>query len=75
MVTEDWMMRQVETMARSIAMLVFHKEDTTYVPTGDAEADGLHRELMRRLEAAYAAGKTCCLRLPRRVPRAVWRRA
>ena len=51
MVTEDWMMRQVETMARSIAMLVFHKEDTAYVPAGDAEADGLHRELMRRLEA------------------------
>lgn len=56
MVTEDWMMRQVETMARSIAMLVFHKEDTAYVPAGDAEADGLHRELMRRLEAGDICG-------------------
>lgn len=56
MVTEDWLMRQVETMARSIAMLVFHKEDTHYVPGGDVEADTLHGELMRRLEAVDVCG-------------------
>ena len=34
MLTEDWMMRQVEALARSIAYLVFHKDTTLYVPTG-----------------------------------------
>ncbi len=56
MVTEDWLMRQVEAMARSIAMLVFHKEGTDYVPSGDETADGLHGELMRRLEAGDLCG-------------------
>lgn len=56
MVTEDWMMRQVEAMARSIAMLVFHKEGTDYVPSGDQAADSLHRELMDRLEAGDLCG-------------------
>ena len=56
MVTEDWLMRQVDAMARSIALLVFHKEDTTYVPSGDESADGLHKELMARLEAGDLGG-------------------
>lgn len=56
MVTEDWMMRQVEAMARSIALLVFHKEGTEYVPSGDAEADGLHRQLLERLAAGDLGG-------------------
>ena len=56
MVTEDWMMRQVEAMARSIALLVFHKEGTQYVPSGDAQADGLHEQLMRLLEEGDLCG-------------------
>ena len=28
MLTEDWMMRQVDALARSIACLVFQKEST-----------------------------------------------
>ena len=56
MVTEDWLMRQVEAMARSIATLVFHKQSTDYVPSGDERADGLHGELMRRLEAGDLDG-------------------
>ena len=54
MLTEDWMMRQVEALARSIAYLVFHKDTTLYVPTGseeDAGADQLHRLLLEKLEA------------------------
>ena len=38
MLTEDWMMRQVDALARSIAYLVFQKESTGYVPAGAAEA-------------------------------------
>ena len=37
MLTEDWMMRQVDALARSIAYLVFQKESTGYVPAGAAE--------------------------------------
>lgn len=57
MVTEDWMMRQVEAMTRSIVMLVFHKEDTAYVPTGDeGAADALHGALLERLAAGDLGG-------------------
>lgn len=56
MVTEDWLMRQVDSMARSMALLVFHKEDTAYVPSGDETADGLHAELMARLAAGDPGG-------------------
>ena len=56
MVTEDWMVRQVEALARSIAMLVFHKEETEYVPSGVARWDGLHRTLMDCLAAGDACG-------------------
>lgn len=56
MVTEDWLMRQVDAMARSIAMLVFHKQETAYVPSGDETADGLHEALMARLEAGDLGG-------------------
>ena len=46
MLTEDWMMRQVDALARSIAYLVFQKDSTDYVPGGtaeDAALDELHR--------------------------------
>ena len=56
MVTEDWLMRQVDAMARSIALLVFHKDDTAYVPSGDESADGLHEELMARLAVGDLGG-------------------
>ena len=59
MLTEDWMMRQVEALARSIAYLVFHKDTTLYVPTGaekDAGADQLHRLLLEKLEAGDIGG-------------------
>ena len=49
MLTEDWMMRQVDALARSIAYLVFQKESTGYVPAGaaeDAALDELHRRLL-----------------------------
>ena len=47
MLTEDWMMRQVEALARSIAYLVFRKDTTEYVPTG-AEADETALKLCRK---------------------------
>ena len=49
MLTEDWMMRQVDALARSIAYLVFQKDSTDYVPGGtaeDAALDELHRRLL-----------------------------
>ena len=48
MLTEDWMMRQVEALARSIAYLVFQKEDTAYTLPG--------RRRTRRLTELY---RTC----------------
>ena len=59
MLTEDWMMRQVETLARSIAYLVFKKESTQYVPTGaaeDAEVEELYRRLLERVNAGDIGG-------------------
>ena len=59
MLTEDWMMRQVETLARSIAYLVFQKETTDYTPTGaeeDREIDGLHRRLLALVNAGDIGG-------------------
>ena len=54
MLTEDWMMRQVDALARSIAYLVFQKESTGYVPAGaaeDAALDELHRRLLEKVNA------------------------
>ena len=59
MLTEDWMMRQVEALARSIAYLVFQKQTTEYTPTGaeeDAEIDALHRRLLEKIEAGDLCG-------------------
>ena len=59
MLTEDWMMRQVEALARSIAYLVFQKEDTAYTPTGaaeDAEIDELYRTLLEKCTAGHTGG-------------------
>ena len=50
MLTEDWMMRQVDALARSIAYLVFQKESTGYVPAGAAE-QGAVLHLQRRDKA------------------------
>lgn len=55
MLTQDWMMRQIEGMARSIAYLVFKKESTSYVPTG-AEEDTQVEELYRRMLEKVNAG-------------------
>ena len=66
MVTEDWLMRQVDAMARSIALLVFHKDDTAYVPSGDESADGLHEELMARLAVGDLGGAEDLLYVLRR---------
>ena len=41
MLTEDWMMRQVDALARSIAYLVFQKESTGYVPAGAIPTTGV----------------------------------
>ena len=59
MLTEDWMMRQVDALARSIANLVFQKETTDYTPTGteeDREIDGLHRRLLEKVNAGDIGG-------------------
>ena len=48
MLTEDWMMRQVEALARSIAYLVFQKED--------AEIDELYRTLLGKVNAGDIGG-------------------
>ena len=52
MLTEDWMMRQVDALARSIAYLVFQKESTGYVPAGDE----LHRRLLEKVNAGDIGG-------------------
>ena len=52
-------MRQVEALARSIAYLVFQKEDTAYTPTGaaeDAEIDELYRTLLEKVNAGDIGG-------------------
>ena len=59
MLTEDWMMRQVDALARSIAYLVFQKESTGYVPAGaaeDAALDELHRRLLEKVNAGDIGG-------------------
>ena len=59
MLTEDWMLRQVEALARSIAYLVFQKEDPDYTPTGaaeDAEIDELYRTLLEKVNAGDIGG-------------------
>lgn len=59
MLTEDWMMRQTEALARSIARLVFQKDATDYVPTGaeeDREIDRLHRALLEKTAAGDIGG-------------------
>ena len=59
MLTEDWMMRQVDALARSIAYLVFQKDSTDYVPGGtaeDAALDELHRRLLEKVNAGDIGG-------------------
>ena len=56
MLTEDWMMRQVDALARSIAYLVFQKESTGYVPAGAAEDAALHRRLLEKVNAGDICG-------------------
>ena len=59
MLTEDWMMRQVDALARSIAYLVFQKESTGYVPAGaaeDAALAELHRRLLEKVNAGDIGG-------------------
>ncbi|MEQ2456710.1 DUF6483 family protein [Flavonifractor hominis] len=59
MLTEDWMMRQVDALTRSIAYLVFKKESTDYVPTGaeeDSEVDELYRRLLEKVNAGDIGG-------------------
>ena len=59
MLTEDWMMRQVEALARSIAYLVFQKESTDYIPAGTEAGramDELHRRLLELVNAGDIGG-------------------
>ena len=63
MLTEDWMMRQVDALARSIAYLVFQKDSTDYVPGGtaeDAALDELHPACWRRSTPGTSAGRRIC---------------
>ena len=59
MLTEDWMMRQVEALARSIAYLVFQKDTTAYTPDGTQagrDMDELHRALLEKVNAGDIGG-------------------
>ena len=59
MLTEDWMMRQTEALARSIAYLVFQKDTTAYTPDGTQagrDMDELHRALLEKVNAGDIGG-------------------
>ena len=52
MLTDDWMLRQVNGLARLLAKLVLNQESADYLPTGaeeDAALDALHLRLVERL--------------------------
>lgn len=59
MLTDDWMLRQVDGLARSLAKLVLKKDSADYLPTGaeeDAALDALHLRLVERLAAGDVGG-------------------
>ena len=54
MLTDDWMLRQVDGLARSLSKLVLKKDSPDYLPTGakeDAALDALHLRLVELLAA------------------------
>ena len=54
MLTDDWMLRQVDGLARSLSKLVLKKDSPNYLPTGaeeDAALDTLHLRLVDLLTA------------------------
>lgn len=54
MLTDDWMLRQVDGLARSLSKLVLKKDSPDYLPTGaeeDAALDSLHLRLVELLAA------------------------
>ena len=54
MLTDDWMLRQVDVLARSLSKLVLKKDSPNYLPTGaeeDAALDALHLRLVELLAA------------------------
>ena len=54
MLTDDWMLRQVDGLARSLPKLVLKKDSPDYRPTGaeeDAALDSLHLQLVELLAA------------------------
>ena len=59
MLTDDWMLRQVDGLARSLAKLVLKKASPDYLPTGaeeDAALDALHLRLVDLLAAGDVGG-------------------
>lgn len=59
MLTDDWMLRQVDGLARSLAKLVLKKDSADYLPTGaeeDVALDALHLRLVERLAAGDVGG-------------------
>ena len=75
MLTEDWMMRQVDALARSIAYLVFQKESTGYVPAGaaeDAALDELHRRQLQITPVVGIALRKEQILRPADVPGVIW---
>ena len=59
MLTQDWMMRQIETMTLAIAKLMFHKDSAEYEMRGGQEAltaaDSLHASLNALLREGRVA--------------------
>ncbi len=59
MLTDDWMLRQVNGLARLLAKLVLNQESADYLPTGaeeDAALDALHLRLVERLAGGDVGG-------------------
>lgn len=59
MLTDDWMLRQVDGLARSLAKLVLKKDSADYLPTGaaeDAALDALHFKLVELVAAGDVGG-------------------
>ena len=48
---EDWLMRQINSMAQAIAKAIFGRDEPEYIPDGEfPEADPLHERLLDLLD-------------------------
>ena len=54
MYQQDWLMRQIEAFVYAVCKQIFNRDTAEYIPGAveeNADADLLHRELLRLLEA------------------------